>query len=35
MGLMGGPADAAIAGLVFAIIAAVAIVLVWRRSTDA
>jgi hypothetical protein len=31
MGLMGGPADAAIAGLVFAIIAAVAIVLVWRK----
>jgi hypothetical protein len=31
MGLMGGPADAAIAGLVFAIIAAVAIFLVWRK----
>ena len=31
MGLMGGPADAAIAGLVFAIIAAVAIALVWRK----
>lgn len=31
MGLMGGPADAAIAGLLFTIIAAVAIVLVWRK----
>lgn len=31
MGLMGGPADAAIAGLVFAIIAAIAVVLVWRK----
>ncbi len=31
MGLMGGPAEAAIAGLVFAIIAAVAIFLVWRK----
>lgn len=31
MGLMGGPTDAAIAGLVFALIAAVAILLVWRR----
>jgi len=31
MGLMGGPADAAIAGLAFAVIAAVAIVLVWRK----
>lgn len=31
MGLMGGPAQAAIAGLVFAIIAAVAIFLVWRK----
>jgi len=35
MGLMGGPADAAIAGLVFAIIAAVAIVLVWRKPVAA
>lgn len=31
MGLMGGPAEAAIAGLVFAIIAAIAIFLVWRK----
>lgn len=31
MGLMGGPAVAAIAGLVFAVIAAVAIMLVWRN----
>lgn len=31
MGLMGGPAEAAIAGLVFAIIAAVSIFLVWRK----
>jgi hypothetical protein len=31
MGLMGGPADAAIAGLLFAVIAAIAIVLVWRK----
>lgn len=31
MGLMGGPADAAVAGLVFAVIAAVAILLVWRK----
>ena len=31
MGLMGGPADAAIAGLVFAVIAAIAIFLVWRK----
>lgn len=31
MGLMGGPADAAIAGLAFAVIAAVAIFLVWRK----
>ncbi len=35
MGLMGGPATPAIAGLVFAIIAAVAIVLVWRKEEDA
>lgn len=33
MGLMGGPTDAASAGLVFAIIAAIAIVLVWRKPT--
>ena len=31
MGLMGGPQTAAIAGLVFAIIAAIAIFLVWRK----
>ena len=31
MGLMGGPASAAIAGFVFAAIAAIAIVLVWRK----
>lgn len=31
MGLMGGPAQAAIAGLVFALIAALAILLVWRK----
>lgn len=31
MGLMGGPQTAAIAGLVFAVIAAVAIFLVWRK----
>lgn len=31
MGLMGGPAEAAIAGLAFAVIAAVAIFLVWRK----
>lgn len=31
MGLMGGPTEAAIAGLAFAVIAAVAIVLVWRK----
>ncbi|MEM9582185.1 MAG: hypothetical protein AAGA08_03645 [Pseudomonadota bacterium] len=31
MGLMGGPAEAAIAGLAFAVIAAIAIVLVWRK----
>ncbi|MGB7206955.1 MAG: hypothetical protein WBD37_15905 [Anderseniella sp.] len=35
MGLMGGPAVAAIAGLVFAVIAAVAIMLVWRKPTAA
>lgn len=34
MGLMGGPTVAAIAGLVFAVIAAVAIVLVWRKSAS-
>ncbi len=32
MGLMGGPAIAAVAGLAFAIIAAIAIFLVWRKS---
>lgn len=32
MGLMGGPQSAAMAGLVFAIIGAIAIVLVWRKS---
>ncbi|MEO9825858.1 MAG: hypothetical protein ABJF50_15695 [Paracoccaceae bacterium] len=31
MGLMGGPADAAIAGLAFAVIAAGAVFLVWRK----
>ena len=31
MGLMGGPAEAAIAGLAFAVIAANAIFLVWRK----
>jgi len=31
MGLMGGPAEAAIAGLLFAVIAAIAIVMVWRK----
>lgn len=31
MGLMGGTAVVAVAGLVFAIIAAVAIFLVWRK----
>ncbi|MGJ8532110.1 MAG: hypothetical protein ACSHYC_07995 [Alphaproteobacteria bacterium] len=31
MGLVGGPTEAAIAGLAFAVIAAVAIVLVWRK----
>lgn len=31
MGLMGGPAQAAIAGLVFAIVAAIAMFLVWRN----
>jgi hypothetical protein len=31
MGLMGGPQVAAIAGLVFAVIAAIAIFLVWRK----
>ena len=31
IGLMGGPADAATAGLAFAVIAAIAIVLVWRK----
>lgn len=35
MGLMGGPAEAAIAGLVFAIIATIAIVLVWRKPETA
>lgn len=35
MGLMGGPAVPAIAGLVFAIIAAVAILLVWRKPAHA
>ena len=35
MGLMGGPAEAAIAGLVFAIIAAIAILLVWRKPAAA
>lgn len=35
IGLMSGPADVAAAGLVFAIIAAVAIFLVWRKPTDA
>lgn len=34
MGLMGGPATAAIAGLVFAILAAFAIFLVWRTSAS-
>lgn len=34
MGLMGGPIAAAIGGLVFSIIAAVAIFLVWRTSVD-
>ena len=34
MGLMDGPADAAIAGLVFAIIAAVSIFLVWRKPAN-
>jgi hypothetical protein len=32
MGLMGGPQTAAIAGLVFAILGAVAIFLVWRKD---
>lgn len=31
MGLMGGPTAAAIGGLVFAMLAALAIVLVWRK----
>ncbi|MEM8979765.1 MAG: hypothetical protein AAGD04_09795 [Pseudomonadota bacterium] len=31
MGLMGGPGDAAVAGLVFAVLGAVAIFLVWRK----
>lgn len=31
MGLMGGPAEASIAGLVFAVIAAIAMILVWRK----
>lgn len=31
MGLMGGPQTAAIAGLVFAVIAAIAVFLVWRK----
>ncbi|MEO0357853.1 MAG: hypothetical protein AAF386_06090 [Pseudomonadota bacterium] len=35
MGLMGGPAVAAIAGLVFAVIAAVAIYLVWQKRPAA
>jgi len=35
MGLLGGPSDAAIAGLVFAIIAAVAIFLAWRKADAA
>lgn len=35
MGLMGGPVDAAVAGLVFAVIAAVAIWLVWRKPAQA
>lgn len=35
MGLMGGPAEAAIAGLAFAIIAAIAIFLVWRKPAIA
>lgn len=35
MGLLGGPTAAAIGGLVFSILAAVAIVLVWRKpATD-
>lgn len=33
MGLLGGPAQAAIAGLVFAVIASIAIYLVWRKPT--
>ena len=32
MGLMGGPAEAAVAGLVFAVLGAVAILLVWRKT---
>ena len=35
MGLMGGPAFAAGAGLVFAIVAAIAIILVWRKTNTA
>jgi len=35
MGLLGGPSDAAITGLVFAIIAAVAIFLAWRKADAA
>lgn len=35
MGLMGGPPDAAIAGLLFAVIAAIAIFLVWRKPAAA
>lgn len=35
MGLMGGPVDAAIAGLAFAVIAAIAIALVWRKPSTA
>lgn len=35
MGLMGGPADAAGAGLAFAVIAAIAIFLVWRKPATA
>ncbi|MEM7473155.1 MAG: hypothetical protein AAF340_17535 [Pseudomonadota bacterium] len=34
MGLMGGPQVAAIAGLVFAILGAVAIFLVWRKPAE-
>lgn len=34
MGLWGGPAEAAIAGLVFAIIATIAMVLVWRTPVS-